>query len=94
MNTTTNRSLQISTNTGADLTWRALSFWHGGSSQAMRTGTVGNSGWQLIENTYNFTAQGDWQQAMIFDETNNRTYMVMYSVANSFNNSPMMIAEM
>jgi hypothetical protein len=69
-------------------------FGFGVSSQAMRTGTVGNSGWQLIENTYNFTAQGDWQQAMIFDETNNRTYMVMYSVANSFNNSPMMIAEM
>jgi hypothetical protein len=81
-----NRSLQVSSNTGANVNITAHAIHHnGGQSAGVITMTATTTAAYVM--AWNFGAAGEWMRAVINDTSSGRWYDVTLTVGSSYNNN-------
>lgn len=93
MTTTGNRSFQVASGTGAAITLNygtsnVVAGSHAGLG--VNTITLDAAGTYQYLRTVNYTNRGDWQRALLRDQTNGRWYDMTMEVGDSYNNNSFM----
>jgi len=87
MPTSGNRSWQVQSNTGANLTLQVQNLWsNGGHGNGVLNITATAGTWTYFNSGWNFTAAGDWQNLFINDVSSGRWYNIRCEVGPSYNN--------
>lgn len=82
-----NRSWQVQSNTGANLTLQVQNLWsNGGNANGVLNMTATPGTWTYFNSSWNFTSAGDWQNLFINDVSSGRWYNIRCEVGPSYNN--------
>jgi hypothetical protein len=90
-----NRSFQVTSNTGSNITVRYQNVWNGGGGGiGIQSATLVPGTWTYFNSGFNFTSAGSNQHVLINDQTNgNRWYSLVMEVGASFNNNSFALHE-
>jgi hypothetical protein len=88
MPTSGNRSWQIASTTGANLSLRIQNLWSdGGAGAGVVTLTATPNTWTYVNSSWNFGTAGNHQTMLINDQTSGRWFYVTCEVGASYNNN-------
>jgi hypothetical protein len=85
-----NRSLQLSSATGAPINLRIQNLWQGGGAGAgivTLSLTAVATAFVYVNSGWNFGSAGNWQDVIVEDTTNARWYRLRMEIGGSFNNN-------